>query len=92
MICSGVFLVDIVLFIEPVHEKSIDENNDYKSIDSALLCEPESELKAPNLNGIQIPSKQYSATKRNRKPEKKQYGQIDQICLPVFSQIFHARQ
>ncbi len=58
---GSALLLGSVFVIEFVHHPDVDGNEDNEDVDATLLCEPESQLKSPNADVVELLNKEDAA-------------------------------
>ena len=75
--------LDAVLFVEPLHQHRVDENQDDKDVDRPLLGEPESEREAAEVELVEGFDEHDAETEGDDKPHGEQHGHQAEIRAPI---------
>jgi hypothetical protein len=75
----------MVLLIQSIHQKAIDENEEDEGNDAALVCKPESEWKSGSGKcvGVQAVGEENSGAQANCRPDQKKDGHDADIAAPI---------
>jgi hypothetical protein len=82
-------LIDIELFVQPIHQPDIHKNEDHKDKDGSLLSKPETELEATYPNLIEDINQQDAESERGDEPNGQKNRQISKVFLPIELPIIH---
>ena len=84
------FLVEIKLAIETVHQEHIGNDQQYKHIDRALLREPKAKRESSpwQVELIQPIHKENSAAKGHKRPYRQQASKVAEVMSPVLPTTF----
>jgi hypothetical protein len=69
LLLFGFLFLDVELFIQFVHQVYVDENDDDKDVDRALLGKPEPEFEASDLYFVQYVDENDAAAVGNDEPD-----------------------
>ncbi len=72
-----------MLFVQPVHQPDIDEDQNDKHINRSLLCNPEAQFDASDSILIKIGFPEDAAAIRNKKPDRQQHAHVGDVFLPI---------
>jgi hypothetical protein len=79
----GLFFVNIKFFVQLIHAVDIDEYQDYKNIDGALLGKPETKFESSDFEIVQLFDQKDAKSKGNCKPNQEQKKKGDEVLFPI---------
>jgi hypothetical protein len=86
---SSVLFFYVKFLVQLVHPSHIEKYEGNEYVDGSLLCKPESQFEAANMDAIELIHKEDSESIAHNEPDGHQNEQEAQVFLPIEFEVFH---